>query len=428
MAWWILVLSSLASVLSMIDRQTVAVLKTALKARLAIGDAEYGVVVTVFLAGYAAFYVVCGRLVDMFGSRVMLTLFITLWSVAAILSGLARSLPELAAYRFVLGAAEAGLTPATLYALVRWFPRERLATAYGLRGPIIALGPVLATPIIVAVVLALGWRAAFLAPGGVGFVLAAAWWLSDRDAPGDRGEQAPPDPTPFKTVLRSKALWGLVAARLISDPLWFFVQHWQAGYFQEALGFSLAQVGRLLWIPPLASGALAIGVMAGSDRLLRAGRPVVRARVVVMQTAAVLAPLAAAIPLAKGPVAVIALFTLVQLMCLTWLFLSNVLLIAFFGKGAIATAAGVMNAVGTAGAAAFSLFTGAIVERFGYAAIFTIGACLHPAAALVLHIAYRQREPGSRGRATRCVDAGDASVDEGHAARDPGRVSTGPSR
>ena len=390
MAWWILVLSSLDSVLSTIDRQTVAVLKTSIKTRFAIGDTEYGFLVTAFLAAYAVFFVVCGRFTDRFGSRVMLTLFIAIWSIASILSGFARSWPELAAYRALLGAAEAGLTPATIYALVRWFPKDRLATAYGLRGPIIALGPILATPIIVALVLGLGWQAAFWVPGCVGLVFAAAWWVSDRDPPGEASEERQASRAPFRTVLRSRHLWILIAARMISDPLWFFIQHWQAGYFQEELGLSLAEIGKLLWIPPLAAAVLAVGVMGWSDRLLRAGHSVIRSRVLVMLIAACLAPVVVAIPFVKSPILAIVLFTLVQLMCLSWLFLSNVLLTAFFGKGTIATAVGLMNAVGTSGAALFSLFTGPIVEQFGYGPIFAIGACLHPAAALILFLSYRR--------------------------------------
>lgn len=390
MAWWILVLSSLDSVLGMIDRQAVAVLKTTLKERFAVGDSEYGLLVTAFLVTYASFYIVCGRLIDRFGSRVMLTIFISIWSLASILSGFARTFEELVAYRALLGAAEAGLTPATIYALVRWFPRERLATAYGLRGPIVALGPILAPPVVAGLALAIGWHAAFVVPGVVGFVFAFAWWISDRRAPGDADDQTPVDHAPLKTVLSNKLLWGLVAARMISDPLWFFIQYWQAGYFQEVLGLSLAEVGRLLWIPPLVSAVLAVGVTAWSDHMVRTGRNVVMSRVYALQAVSVLAPLSLAIPLAKGALGAIALFTLVQLMCLCWLTLSNVLLTALFEKRTVATAAGVLNAIGTAGAAIFNLFAGNIVEQFGYTVIFSIAACLHPTAAVLLYVFYRR--------------------------------------
>lgn len=412
MGWWILVLSSLDAVLSTIDRQTVAVLQSTIKDQFAIGDSEYGMLVTAFLGAYSIFFVVCGWLTDRFGSRVMLTVFIAVWSVASVLSGTARSFPELAIYRALLGAAEAGLTPATIYALVRWFPKERLATAYGLRGPIIALGPILAPPIIVGLALAFGWRAAFWVPGSIGFVFAAAWWLSDRNPV---GAQTTSVSLTLRTVLQSKALWALIGARFISDPLWFFVQHWQAGYLQDVVGLSLAQVGGLLWIPPLAAALLAVAVTMWSDHRLRQGQTVRRSRVAVMQAAAILAPLVMIIPFVKDVPLVLALLTATHAMCLCWLFLSNVLLAAFFEKGMVGTAAGVLNALGAAGAAALSPLIGEVVERFGYTPIFLFGACLHPLATLLLHVSYRRD-----GHSLKSSAAADTSVDAGGPRGDDG--------
>ena len=405
MAWWILALSSLDSVLGMIDRQAVAILKTTLKARFGIDDSEYGVLVTSFRAAYALFFLVCGRLIDRFGSRRMLTIFILIWSTATMLTGIARSFEELIAYRALLGAAEAGLTPATIYALVRWFPREKLATAYGLRGPIVALGPILAPPVVAGLALTLGWHAAFFVPGAVGFVFALAWWFSDRNAPNDEAPRPTPGHSTFKSVLRNRLLWGLVAARMISDPLWFFIQSWLAGYFQEVLGLGLADIGRLLWIPPLGSAVLAIGVGAWSDRMVRAGRNVMLSRVLAMQAVACLAPLAFVIPLVSSVPVAIVLFTLIQVMCLSWLTLSNVLVATLFDKSSVATAAGVLNALGTVGAAVFNFFAGTIVQEYGYGAIFAIAAFLHPAAAVLLYFFYWRRTPraerdASLGRVT----------------------------
>lgn len=394
MAWWILTLSSLDSVLGMIDRQAVAILKTTLKVRFGIDDSEYGLLVTAFLASYALFFIVCGRLIDRFGSRKMLTIFIVIWSTATMLSGLARSFEELLAYRALLGAAEAGLTPATIYALVRWFPREKLATAYGLRGPIVALGPILSPPVVAGLALTMGWHAAFLVPGAVGFAFALAWWFSDRGAPNDADTQrSPRAPAPFKAILQNRLLWGLVAARMVSDPLWFFIQSWQAGYFQEVLGLGLAEIGRLLWIPPLGSAVLAIGVGAWSDRMVRAGRDVTLSRVFALQAVACIAPLVFVIPLVRSVPMAILLFTLVQVMCLSWLTLSNVLLTSLFDKSTVATAAGVLNALGTVGAAIFNFFAGTIVQEFGYVTIFAMATFLHPIAAILLYFFYCRRKP-----------------------------------
>ena len=169
-AWFILLLMTLDYVLATIDRNNVSILKTTLKAHFTLTDADYSLLVSAFLVPYALFYVICGRLVDRYGSRRTFTAFVIIWSLATILSGLARNFPELLAMRLVLGAAEAGLLPATIHALVRWFPRDKLATVYAIKNPLQALGPILSPPLIAYLALGLGWRWAFIIPGVIGLV------------------------------------------------------------------------------------------------------------------------------------------------------------------------------------------------------------------------------------------------------------------
>ena len=141
MSWWILTLMTLDYALGMIDRNTVSILKTQLKAVFDVGDAEYGLLVTAFMVPYALCYVLCGMLVDRIGTRWGLTLFVSVWSGATVMAGLSSSFEELVFWRVVLGAAEAGLLPTTIVALVNWFPRDKLATAYAVRRPSSRSGP-----------------------------------------------------------------------------------------------------------------------------------------------------------------------------------------------------------------------------------------------------------------------------------------------
>jgi ACS family hexuronate transporter-like MFS transporter len=394
MAWVILALTSLDSILGMIDRQAISVLKATLRLELGIGDARFAVLVGIFLTTYAIFYPICGRLVDRFGSRASLTAFILIWSAATVMSGLANSYHELLVFRAVLGAAEAGLVPATIAALVVWFPRARVATAYSLRAVLVALGPIMAPPVIAWLALTYGWRYGFIVPGSVGILFALAWYAANRNPP-DYGESEPAkqasDLSPMREVLGNKMLWGLIAARLISDPLWFFIQYWQAGYFQEVLGLTLGEVGWLLWIPPLAAALLAFPVGQASDRWVKSGMEPARARVRAMQLVALVGPLFAIIPLTTNIWAAMALFAVVQAAALVWLTLSNILAAALFPRRAVGTAVGVLNAVGTVGAALFNFAVGPAVETYGYTPVFVVGALLHPLAATILFLAYRRR-------------------------------------
>lgn len=398
-AWWVLALMTLDNVLAVIDRNAVSILKTTLKAQFSIDDTQYAWLVTAFMVPYAIFYVILGRVIDRWGSRGPLTVFVLIWSSATLASGLANSFSELVIWRIVLGAAEAGLLPATIYALVTWFPRDRLATVYAIKTPLQALGPILSAPVIAALAIAFGWRAAFIVPAVLGYVFAVLWWFADRNPP----RYAEPEPKSERTgagvgeLLRMPVLWGVLVARLLTDPVWFFFQYWQAGYLQEKLGATLADLGWLLWIPPLVTSILTFGTAWMSDRMIRRGVAAAPARLRVMQLTAVLAPLVAIVPFAQTPGQFVVLATFIYFMAFTWLYLSNVLIAGLFPKRLVGSAIGIVNCVGTVGAAGANLAAGSVIQTYGYAPVFVALAFTFPLAAIAVQWFYR-REFRNGGR------------------------------
>lgn len=390
-SWWILFLMTMDHVLGMMDRNAVAILKTQIKEIFDIGDAEYSILVTAFMVPYAIFYVICGRLVDRYGTRICLTAFVAIWSLATILAGLSQTFPQLVATRVVLGAAEAGLLPCTIIALVTWFPREKLATVYAIKNPLQALGPILSPPVIAGIALAFGWRWAFIVPGAIGLVFAALWWISDRNPPKFPSSVAAPAPAErpsLMALLRHPLLWGVLLGRLISDPVWFFFQYWQSGYLQEVLGLSLAEVGQILWIPPLVNTIFIFATATWSDRLIARGATPLRSRLKVMSWMTILAPLMLLMPLTDDPMIFVALLTTTYILCFTWLYLTNILIADIFPKLMVGSVVGLVNCVGTIGAALFNAGVGPFIEVWGYVPVFIACALLHPVALIVMRRAY----------------------------------------
>jgi ACS family hexuronate transporter-like MFS transporter len=293
----------------------------------------------------------------------------------------------------ILGAAEAGLLPASMYALVVWFPKTRIGTAGSIRNAFQALGPILCTPLVVAITLAYGWRHAFILPGAIGIVFGILWFISDTNPPRYRDRVEPPKKQiTVMQVLTSHIIWGVLLARIISDPLWFFLQYWQAGYLQEKLGFSLAQVGWVLWIPPLFSAVMVFLAGLYSDRLIaRFGWLQARSRIRILQGAACLSPLILVIPYLDNVVLVIALLSIAYFIANIWLVFTNILATDLFRStgGGMATAVGVVNALGTAGAAISQPYIGMALDSVGYLPVFFALACIHPIAAVLLQLFYR---------------------------------------
>src|SRR6185312_4600958 len=131
-SWLLLALLFAIGLLNYLDRQTLSILKATLKSELTLTDIDYSWLVTAFMSSYIVFYVISGRLVDRFGTRVSLTVFTAVWSVANLFSGLAQNFGQLAGARALLGAAEPGAFPAIQRVMMTWFPKERRAFAWSL--------------------------------------------------------------------------------------------------------------------------------------------------------------------------------------------------------------------------------------------------------------------------------------------------------
>jgi len=229
-------------------------------------------------------------------------------------------------------------------------------------------------------------------PGVIGLAFGVLWYLADTNPPAYRDTQATPGAKPkLAALFRNKALWGILIARLVSDPLWFFISYWQAGYLQEELGLTLADLGRLLWIPPLVASLSMIVVGLFSDRLVtRVGLSGAASRIRIMQAAALLGPLVVIIPFVRDLTTVMILLTTAYFMSYLWLVLANVLVTDLFRGQGMGAAVGVVNMCGTVGASIFTSYVGGALDSVGYLPVFIVLACLHPVAAIVLQIAYRK--------------------------------------
>ena len=172
--WYIAVMLCLASELNYLDRQTLSVLAQTIQRELLISDVEYSYITSSFLISYTIMYAVSGRIIDRIGTRRSFMVFVSAWSVANMLHGLANSARQFAAARFLLGAAEPANFPAGVRAVSEWFPVKERALAIGIFNAGTALGSAVAVPTVSFIALTFGWRSAFVVTGALGFV-----WVAD---------------------------------------------------------------------------------------------------------------------------------------------------------------------------------------------------------------------------------------------------------
>lgn len=380
-----------AGIMFYLDRQTLAVLKTTISEALGLSNADYSLLITAYMVPYTVCYLVSGRILDRWGTRHGASLFLLGMAISTLGCALARGMPELMAARGLLGVAESGVSPAIILMMTFWFPAARRAFAMTACQAIQAIAPIAAPPLVAWLALRGDWRLCFVIPAALSLGVAAAWWASDRNAPyaAPLPSHTPSSQTGYIATLRH--LWavprlrGLVFARIICDPFYFFLIYWHTGFLQEHAGWSLEQVGRLSWIPWVIVPLTNMAVAAWSDHRASATADPAGARGAALRLLACLAPAAALAPfLSQSPALVLALLTLGLAMISGWMALSGVMISELAPAGSIATAVGTISALSGLTSMAFNQIAGPLVDQFGYTALFVVGACLHPLAAWIL--------------------------------------------
>ncbi|ASG62412.1 hypothetical protein CEW81_00160 [Kluyvera genomosp. 3] len=253
-------------------------------------------------------------------------------------------------------------------------------------------------PFVAWVTLSTGWRWAFFIPAMAGVVVGILWFISSRKTP-PAAEDVVQDTAAgvplverYKMVLTSKPIWALLIARLLTDPFWFFYQYWQVGFMQEKIGLTLAEVGKLMWLPPLVAVFGVLAVCWASDRLVARGMDATRARLTIIWSVTCLAPLVFLLPSISNAWAAVAIMTVINFMCTAWLSMATIMMGGLAPRVAIATAIGVMSALGGVTSIIFNGFVGSIIDHFGYSMPIYAGATLHPIGALVLAAFFLRRK------------------------------------
>jgi len=398
--WYIAVLLCFSSELNYLDRQTLSVLADTIQRELGLSTVDYGRITSSFLVSYAIMYAVGGRMIDWLGSRRGLMIFVSGWSIVNMLHALARTAMHFSIFRFLLGIAEPVNFPAGVKAVSEWFPVRERALAVGIFNAGTALGSAFAALIVPWIALTWGWRAAFVVTGAIGFVWVAVWalvyrlpqdhpWLSeaerklilpDSGPAADAGEGK----VPVGRLLRMRATWGCILARVLTDPISFFLFFWTPKYFQQERGFNLADIGAFLWIPfvALTLGNLASG---GIPRwLISRGWPLSRARKCTMLGVSAAMPvLCLLVTRVESPVSAVAIMTAIMFGHAAW---GNITLPAeVFPKKVVGTVSGLGGALGSVVGAITQYTIGWVVQNLSFAPVFAFCAFAYLLALGLVH-------------------------------------------
>lgn len=389
MRWRIAILVSAAIAISYLDRQTLPVAIKAINRDIPLTNEQFSTLQSAFLFAYALMYAGGGKLVDVLGTRLGLTVIMLFWSVACASHALANGVVMLGVSRFLLGIGEGGGFPAATRAVAEWFPTPERATAMGIINAGTAVGAVIAPPLIAIILGFTNWRWIFLLTGGVG-LLWTAWWRWSYLPPPIHASETPQSAAdssmryPWGKLFGIRETWGLVTAKFLSDAAWFFYLFWLPKYLYDSRGFDIKSVGLFAWMPHAAAG---VGCLLGggfSSYLVRRHCSLGLSRKLALGISAGVMPFVILVP--HVPVAwTIAIFCLAFFGQQSWSTIVMVLPADLFPQSVVGSVAGLVGFGGAMGGIVFGQLAGYLLDRgFGYGAVFAIAGTLHITAFLVI--------------------------------------------
>jgi MFS transporter, ACS family, aldohexuronate transporter len=300
--WYIGGLLFLSTVINYIDRQTLSVLAPYIKTQYQWTNSDFALLIIAFRVAYAFGQTASGRFLDWIGTRRGLSLTVAFYSVAAILTSLAMGLRSFAFFRFLLGAGESANWPGATKAVSEWFPKRESGWAVALFDSGSSIGGAIAPFLVLWIYHTFGsWRPAFIITGTLGFlwlVLFRLLYRRPEEHPRLSAEErkdiltnradASADDEPrvsrrlsYRTLLALPQTWGIIIAKTLTDPVWFFITDWFAIYLVSK-GFKLEESLLAFWVPFLAAD---VGNFAGggfSSYLIKRGWSVGAARKLVI--------------------------------------------------------------------------------------------------------------------------------------------------
>jgi ACS family glucarate transporter-like MFS transporter len=296
--WFLVFGLFILSAVAYLDRVNISIAGSSIAAEYHLSHIQLGWIFSAFLVGYALFQTPGGWLADRLGPRRVLTAGVLWWGIftaltAVVSTKVAFAVLLFAAVRFLLGAGEAIIYPASNQFVSRWIPSAERGIANGLIFAGVGVGAGVTPILITHVMVRYGWRWSFWMSAIIGLIAGTAWYFVARDTPEEHSHVSVPELTHIQvgrtaksaadgrirwgTIIRSKEVLALTLSYFsFGYVAWIFFS-WFFIYLAKVRGLDLKVSAFYTTLPFLAMAACSPLGGAISDKLTklygkRAGR------------------------------------------------------------------------------------------------------------------------------------------------------------
>lgn len=277
------------------DRTSVLTFLPLIREDLSLTHEQIGFAASIFFFAYAIAQVSAGYLADKFGSKRVMGIAITVFTLVTFLTGLVRDYTQFILLRLGLGLGEGHHFAPANRTIADWFPKEEKGRATGFFSTTWAVGPAIIPVIITFLAAYFGsWRPVFYVlavPGLLGVIIL---WLYVSDFPeqmlkkgklsqeeydyikaglvADKGTENKKGG--FAIVARDPSFWVYTLALFCSLAVYWGSTTWISSFLYEQHGFNLKTMGLLVALP---YAVAFVAMMVGGwlmDKVFHRAKPV----------------------------------------------------------------------------------------------------------------------------------------------------------
>jgi len=314
-AWYMVIVLTIAYVLSFVDRYILGLLIEPIKADLNLTDTQIGYLLGLaFSLFYATMGLPLGYLADRKRRTFLISAGVAVWSLATAASGLAKNFWHLFFARMSVGAGEATLSPCTMSMISDSFPREKRGKPIAFYTAALSVGAGVASLVSAAVLTwaksvteislpvvgtVAPWQFTFIIVGLPG-LLVALLMLTMREPPRQRtaGDAVKPE---FRVMLRHvwrrRGVYLSFVSFVCLMTIIAYSQGWFAAMFERTWGWPAEKYATVNAIVLLSVGPLTVNIAGWlNDKWYAAGKHdapllIMIIGVLIMVPTGILAPL-----------------------------------------------------------------------------------------------------------------------------------------
>lgn len=281
----ILSVSFVMYTIAYIDRTNVSMALPQMSAELHMNPQQMGDALGIFFWGYLLLQMPAGHLAQHWSAKRVVAILLVAWGLCSVATAFVHTASQFWTMRLVLGLAEGGVWPAVLVLVAHWFPRPERARANAYWMLCLPISVIISSPLSGWLLTHWNWRVLLIVEGALPFLWLMVWLVSIDDYPREASWILPEEREYLETTLaretadvkndeRVSYLAALLSPQVLILTAIYFLRNfgsygslfWLPTAVARGKTLSDIALGNLVTIPYIIAAVMMVWTAKSSDR------------------------------------------------------------------------------------------------------------------------------------------------------------------